>query len=78
MATYLAPATITLEQLQALPIADRLAFYREAAKNLAPKTAGKSARSPLLVSLNAFMAETANSWYDGRDAYHTIRAMRGQ
>jgi len=76
MATTRAP--LTLAQVQSLPVADRLAFYREAAKHLAPKAVAKSSEPPLLVALNTFMAETANSWYDGRDAYHTIRAMRGQ
>jgi len=60
-------------------VADRLAFYREAAKHLAPKAvAAKTSEPPLLVAFNSWMAETANSWYDGRDAYRTIRAMRGQ
>ena len=57
--------------------ADRLAFYREAAKHLAPAATAKTTADHVVVRANIFAAETVNAFADGRDAYRVTRAMRG-
>ncbi len=66
---------ITSAQLNAMSSADRLAFYREAAKHLQPATPVNS--DHLVVKANVAVAEFVNAFADGRDAYRVKRAMRG-
>lgn len=72
-----ASKTISSSQLAAMSAADRLAFYREAAKSLAPATTAKSATTHVVVRANVAAAELINAFADGRDAYRVTRAMRG-
>lgn len=73
-----ASKTISSAQLAAMSAADRLAFYREAAKHLAPAATAKQATAHIVVRANIALAETVNAFADGRDAYRVTRAMRGQ
>lgn len=69
--------TISSAQLNSMSVTERLAFYREAAKHLAPAPTAKAQGAHLVVRANVAAAELVNAFADGRDAYRVTRAMRG-
>lgn len=69
---------ISSATLATMSSAERLAFYREAAKHLAPAATVKSTTDHIVVSTSIAAAELVNAFADGRDAYRVTRAMRGQ
>ena len=70
--------SLTSVNLATMSPAERLAFYREAAKHLSPAPSAKATANHVVVQANIAAANLVNAFADGRDAYRVTRATRGQ